>query len=59
LGLSVSYRIVENHGGKITVSGEEGRGTEFVIALPKRQSPDRSAPAVPVETTASVKGNRT
>ena len=34
LGLSISYGIVENHGGKITVSSEEGVGTEFLITLP-------------------------
>ncbi|SEN82403.1 PAS domain S-box-containing protein [Paenibacillus sp. OV219] len=34
LGLSVSYRIVRNHGGKIRVSSNPGEGTEFNIYLP-------------------------
>ncbi|SFS48646.1 ATP-binding protein [Paenibacillus sp. BC26] len=34
LGLSVSYRIVRNHGGKIRVSSSSGEGTEFNIYLP-------------------------
>ncbi|MBI3941276.1 MAG: ATP-binding protein [Acidobacteria bacterium] len=34
LGLSVSYRIVRDHGGKISVESERGQGTRFVITLP-------------------------
>ncbi|QHW33300.1 PAS domain-containing protein [Paenibacillus rhizovicinus] len=34
LGLSVSYRIVRNHGGKIRVASNTGEGTEFKIYLP-------------------------
>jgi signal transduction histidine kinase len=56
LGLSVSYRIIENHGGKITVSSEEGKGAEFVITLPKRQLPDRPAKGISPEPV-SAKGN--
>ncbi|GAB6084632.1 ATP-binding protein [Desulfuromonas carbonis] len=36
LGLSVSYGIVQNHGGKITVESRVGEGTRFVILLPIR-----------------------
>ncbi|MEQ8548952.1 MAG: PAS domain-containing protein [Cyclobacteriaceae bacterium] len=35
LGLSISYGIIEKHDGKIYVNSEEGKGTEFVIELPK------------------------
>jgi signal transduction histidine kinase len=55
LGLSVSYRIIENHGGKITVSSEEGHGAEFVITLPKRQTPEPPAQRISAEPI-SVKG---
>ena len=34
LGLSVSYGIIENHGGRITVDSELGRGTSFTVELP-------------------------
>jgi len=34
LGLSVSYRIIRNHGGAILVNSEEGEGTSFRIRLP-------------------------
>ncbi len=34
LGLSVSYRIIRNHGGSIRVDSTEGSGTSFVIYLP-------------------------
>lgn len=36
LGLSVSYSIVERHGGRITVDSKVGEGTEFKIWLPTR-----------------------
>jgi signal transduction histidine kinase len=34
LGLSVSYRIIRNHGGTIRVNSRPGEGTEFKIYLP-------------------------
>ncbi len=38
LGMSITYGIIEKHGGKIELSSEVGKGTEFVISLPKRVS---------------------
>jgi two-component system, sensor histidine kinase len=35
LGLYISKQIVELHGGRIEVSSELGRGTTFVVALPR------------------------
>jgi two-component system NtrC family sensor kinase len=37
LGLSVSYHIVKEHGGDISVESQEKRGTKFVIKLPLTQ----------------------
>jgi signal transduction histidine kinase len=34
MGLSISYGIIQRHGGSITVSSTEGIGTEFIIKLP-------------------------
>lgn len=34
LGLSIAKHIVERHGGEITVSSEEGRGSTFTVRLP-------------------------
>jgi signal transduction histidine kinase len=34
LGLPTSKRIIEEHGGQLTVSSQAGRGTEFLIVLP-------------------------
>ena len=37
MGLSISYKIIEAHGGKILVDTERGIGTCFTILLPIRQ----------------------
>jgi PAS domain S-box-containing protein len=37
LGLSISYSIVEQHNGKIDISSEPSKGTEFIITLPVQQ----------------------
>ena len=38
LGLSLARRIVEDHGGKITVRSEVGRGSTFEVLLPLRRT---------------------
>lgn len=35
LGLALCRKIIDEHGGRIEVDSEPGRGTEFVISLPK------------------------
>jgi signal transduction histidine kinase len=34
LGLSIASRIVEEHGGSLDLSSEEGQGSSFFITLP-------------------------
>ena len=34
LGLTVAYAIAQEHGGRITVSSQEGRGASFFLELP-------------------------
>ncbi|MGI9304284.1 MAG: DAHL domain-containing protein [Gammaproteobacteria bacterium] len=34
LGLSIAYRIVKQHGGKISVSSVPGKGARFTVSLP-------------------------
>jgi PAS domain S-box-containing protein len=42
LGLSVSYRIVKNHGGEISVKSKVQQGTTFTVRLPVQRSADRT-----------------
>jgi two-component system NtrC family sensor kinase len=54
LGLSVSYGIIENHGGQILVQSVVGQGTVFTIELPI-SSLARTVEEVPVsENNESV-----
>ena len=37
LGMAISYRIVQEHGGKIDVTSSEGEGTAITVTLPALQ----------------------
>jgi len=43
LGLSVSYGIIQRHGGRIDVVSAVGVGTTFTVHLPLRRAPSESA----------------
>lgn len=51
LGLPTTRRIVESHHGRIEPYTEVGRGTDFVITLPK-QPPAAAVTVVPATTSA-------
>ncbi|RJG13506.1 CBS domain-containing protein [Pseudomonas cavernicola] len=38
LGLSISFKIIQDHGGLIRVASEPGRGTRFLLRLPRAQA---------------------
>ncbi len=46
LGLSICFQIVQSHGGTIQVVSEPGRGTKFVVSLPRRAVDAASAEAI-------------
>ena len=39
LGLTIARRLVEAHGGQITVESEENQGARFIVELPRRWTP--------------------
>jgi two-component system NtrC family sensor kinase len=45
LGLTVAYAIVQEHGGRITVSSQRGAGASFFVALPVTDGPLKQIPA--------------
>ncbi|MDQ8038753.1 MAG: ATP-binding protein, partial [Pedobacter sp.] len=49
LGLSISWQIIQQHGGRIRVASEPGRGTRFVINLP-REKKSSATPAAASQT---------
>ncbi|HEX6592885.1 MAG TPA: ATP-binding protein [Moraxellaceae bacterium] len=46
LGLSISWQIIQQHGGRIRVASEPGRGTRFVIVLPRERQTAAAPQAV-------------
>jgi two-component system sensor histidine kinase PilS (NtrC family) len=47
LGLSVARKVVELHGGTLTVRDQAGGGARFVLTFPRQKATEGDAPLVP------------
>jgi len=47
IGLAVTKRIVDVHGGSVTAESEPGRGSTFVITLPATETSPPGSAGVP------------
>jgi signal transduction histidine kinase len=53
LGLSISFKIIQDHGGLIRVASEPGRGTRFLLRLPRQSAASAPAPSpIPLQRSA-------
>jgi signal transduction histidine kinase len=43
LGLTIAREVVEQHGGRIWIESEQGKGTTFLFTLPMRPAPEPSS----------------
>ncbi|HEX7420414.1 MAG TPA: ATP-binding protein, partial [Thermoanaerobaculia bacterium] len=54
LGMAISYRIVQEHGGRIDVTSRVGEGTAITVSLPIVQTSISGYP-LPVSGTATMR----
>ena len=56
IGLAVTRRIVEVHGGAVTAKSEPGRGSTFVITLPALETPPPASAGAPEQVPKGEAG---
>jgi two-component system sensor histidine kinase/response regulator len=56
IGLAVTRRIVEIHGGAVTAKSEPGRGSTFVITLPALETPPPTSAGAPEQVPKGEAG---
>ncbi|HVZ23953.1 MAG TPA: ATP-binding protein, partial [Vicinamibacterales bacterium] len=54
LGLTVAYAIVQEHGGRISVKSEPGKGASFLVTFPVGDSPIKPLPPKPPDRVADI-----
>ncbi len=57
LGLAVSYGIIKQHGGSISVDSQPGKGTTFTIMLPMRAPMSSLRKAMPEDAGAAERAD--
>ncbi|HEU4367141.1 MAG TPA: ATP-binding protein, partial [Methylomirabilota bacterium] len=56
LGLSLCKRVIEEHGGTITVESQPGHGTTFRVELPVLSRPDAAVDMMEIESLPMISG---
>ena len=57
LGLTITFKIIKEHAGEISLESKEGRGSTFTIHLPVPQKEKKSLPKW--QDSASIAGSHT